>query len=157
MSRFADYFRGVQMGWQEGRPLWETLAPLRYQSDRLGATLIIPAEFITDLASVPRWPLLWWAAGARGTRSAVIHDFAYQFGFWWFLNGARWWQQYVERATADEIFWESLIADPIAGVTRWRAWQMWAAVRMGGRGIWTNQERRSDLNPIWSGGGWEAP
>ena len=30
-----------------------------------------------------RVPVLWLAAGGRGTRSSTLHDFPYQFGFWW--------------------------------------------------------------------------
>lgn len=158
MSRFLDHFRGEQVDWRTGRPIWLTLAPLRYQSERLAATIIVPAELVTDLASVPRLPLLWLAAGGRGIRSATIHDFAYMFGFWWLLNDPEtWWQQYVSRALADEVFYESLRADPISGAGPIRAREMWVAVRVGGRGVWANPERASDLNPIWSGGGWETP
>jgi hypothetical protein len=43
-----------------------------------GKLIVIPAEFITDHASVSRLPLI---AGGRGIRSATVHDFGYQFGY----------------------------------------------------------------------------
>ena len=158
MSAFLDLFRGEQIDFKAGRPIWITLSPLRYRSDRLDVTVIVPAELVTDLASVPRLPLLWLAAGGRGTRSATLHDFAYQFGFWWVeLPDGKWWQQYVSRMLADDVFYESLLADPISGAGAVRAWEMWLAVRLGGRGIWSDSARALRFNPIWSGGGWEAP
>lgn len=157
MSAFLDLFVGAQIGWRNGRPLWETRAPLRYRSDLLQATIITPTEFITDGASVPRWPLLWLLAGGRGNRSAVIHDFVYQFGFWWIeMPNGTWRPQYVSRTLTDAVFYESLPADPISGVGPILARGMWSAVRVGGRGVWQNG-RASDLNPIWSSGGWETP
>lgn len=158
MSAFLDHFRGEQTGWAHGRPVWTTLAPLRYRSDLLQATIIVPTEFITDGASVPRWPLLWLLAGGRGNRSAVIHDFPYQFKGWWLVLDDGTWRWFdVEKPLADDVFRESLPADPMSGVGDRLAGLMLAGVRVGGRGAWTNQERASDLNPIWSGGGWETP
>ena len=52
MSEFLDLFVAAQIGWKNGRPLWETRAPLRYRSDLLQTTIIVPSEFITDVASV---------------------------------------------------------------------------------------------------------
>lgn len=131
--------------------MWITTAPLRYRSARLGVTILVPAEFITDLASVPRLPLVWLATGGRGPRSAVIHDWAYQWGTWTREGGA---SLPVPRRLADAIFHESLLADPISGAGRLRAWEMWVGVRVGGRGVWAERpERAPALNPIWSAEG----
>jgi len=159
MSAFLDQFRGAQTGWSDGRAVWTTLAPLRYQSTLLMATVIVPAVFITDLASVPRVPVLWLAAGGRGTRSSTLHDFPYQFGFWWIINqdSGRWVRYEVNKSLTDEVFHESLLADPISGAGRVRAWEMYQAVRWGGRGVWADQKRATALNPCWSAGRWEAP
>lgn len=148
MSGFLDRFRGEHTGWAKGRSVWTTLTPLRYQSDRVGSTIVVPAEFITDLASVPRLPLVWLATGGRGPRSAVVHDWAYQWGMWTLENGAT---LSVTRALADAVFHESLLADPISGAGRARAWEMWLGVRVGGRGVWAERpERTPALNPIWA-------
>ena len=158
MSAFLDLFRGEQTGWKDGRAVWHTLAPLRYRSDLLQATVIIPAEFVTDLASTPRWPVLWLATGGRGTRSAVVHDFAYVFTFYWLLEDAGTWTRCpVQKTVVDEVFHESLLADPISGANRVRAWEMYVGVRLGGRGGWANETRKTTLNPSWSAGRWEAP
>ena len=153
MSEFLDYFDGRQIDWKNGRPLWMTLAPLRYRSDLLGGRVIlIPAEFVTDLASTPRLPIIWLAVGGRGTRSAVTHDWPYQTGWWLLEDGTK---LNVEKDLVDEVFWESLLADPISGAGPMRAREMWAGVRIGGRGVWAERKvRAASLNPIWTREGW---
>ena len=142
--RFLDLATLRQIGWRHGRPLWSTIWPLRYRGG-LGV-ITIPPEFITDLASVPRVPLLWLAAGGCGPRSAILHDFAYQFGYW--LVGAA--SVAVEKAYVDQVFRESLLADPYAGVGPARAWMMYQGVRLGGHGVWKDEARVQELNPIWN-------
>ena len=144
LHRFLDLATVRQIGWRNGRPLWSTVFPLRYRGG-LGV-ITIPSEFITDLASVPRVPLLWLAAGGCGPRSAILHDFAYQFGYW-IVGGA---SVSVTKDHADRVFRESLLADPFSGVGSGRAWMMYQGVRLGGRGVWKNKERVQELNPIWN-------
>lgn len=151
MSAFLDTAKLEQIGWEHGRPLWLTLAPLRYRSETLGRTLVVPAEFITDLASVPRWALVWWVAGGRGMRSSILHDFPYQFGYFLDAAGAR---IVIERATVDAEFYASLLADPMSGAGVVIAQMMYRAVRLGGRGHWDNDERTISLNPEWAAAGW---
>jgi len=157
MSEFLTSLDVRQVDWRNGRPVWKTLTPLRYRSDTLGATIVVPAEMVTDLASVPRMPLLWLATGGRGNRSSVVHDTGYQFGFWWVESADGWTRLDVERITADRVFHESLLADPIGGAGPVRAWEMWVGVRLGGRGIWADRARTRRLNPKWSAEWWQAP
>lgn len=134
-----------------------TLAVLRYESDVLGRTVVVPAEMITDLASVPRLPVVWLATGGRGPRSAVLHDMPYLCGFWLLDGGGR---LVVNKNTTDAVFYESLVADPMSGVGRVRAWEMWAGVRLNIKGgMWGDRARAAILNPIWSREGWpeQAP
>ena len=149
---FLDFFDGEQIDWKSGRSIWKTHNKLCYESELLGTKIIVPKDFITDLASVPRLPLLWLATGGRGIRSAVIHDFAYQFGFWLTSKD----RIDVSKRLADDVFHESLLADPISGAGRIRAWEMWFGVRVGGRGMWSSKKRVSELNPIWSKE-WQSP
>lgn len=149
MPRFLDLFRGEQVGWEHGRAVWMTLAPLRYESPATGR-VVIPAEFVTDLASTPRAPFTFWLAGGRGTRSAVLHDFAYQFGYWLGEDGLR---RESSKADTDAAFYASLRADPISGAGPVIARLMYAAVRVGGRGIWRDAGRTRALNPIWTATG----
>lgn len=150
-SKFLDFFEGRLIGWDKGRDIWLTLAPLRYQSAQLGKVVVVPTEFITDRASVPRLPLAWLVAGNKATRPAVIHDFPYQFGYWIIEDGSK---LYVTRQTTDEVFYEAMRADPISGTNSVTRWLMYRAVRGGGTGIWANKKRTSILNPEWSAAGW---
>lgn len=146
MSRFLDDLELVQTGWRGGRAIWKTLAPLAYHSDVLGATIVVPEKFITDLASVPRLPIAWLVAGGRGSRSAVLHDFAYQFGEWTLDNGE---PSKTTRRVADDVFRESLAADPISGAGPVAQRLMWLAVRLLAGFAWEGDRTRA-LNPIWS-------
>ena len=152
MSAFLDRLQAEQTDWRMGRSVWITLAPLRYRSDRLNAEVVIPARFVTDFASVPRLPLAWLLAGGRGTRSAVLHDFPYQFGYWLTSEGER---LTVKRGLVDDVFRESLPADPISGAGAVMAATMYAAVRIGGWPSWQARAARTPaLNPKWSREGW---
>lgn len=154
MSEFLTFFEARQLGWHHGRPVWITLLPLRYRSDRLGETIHIPVDFITDGASVPRIPLAWLMAGGRGFRSATIHDWAYMRGSWLFEGQG---QYDVAKDDVDEVFYESLRADPISGAGAMVARAMWLGVRAVGRGVWRDGHRRARvLNPLWSVQGWPS-
>lgn len=148
MRGFLDRFKGEQIDWAKGRAIWSLLAPLRYTSDRMDQTLVVPPAFITDLASVPRAPFTFWLAGGRGIRAAVIHDFAYAFGYWFTVNGTR---LVVTRRDADAVFLEALRADPLSGANAVQARLMYAAVRAGGSGVWADRATRlRALNPAWA-------
>ena len=142
-----------QVGWARRRAVWMTLAPLRYRSEALGGRVVlVPAEFVTDLASVPRAPLAYLLAGGRGNRSAVVHDFPYQFGYWLLEDGSR--LRVEEKRVPDGVFHESLLADPMSGVESGAlAGVMWAFVRGFGRGVWADEGRTARLNPEWSANG----
>lgn len=80
--------------------------------------LTIPQEFVTDLASIPRW--LWsFIAPTRSDfiGAAILHDYLYSYhsGF--------------TRYQVDQIFFQSLIE---SGTAPWRAYQMYFAVRIFG-------------------------
>lgn len=95
---------------------WRLAKPLSYSSDVLGETLTVPADFRTDLASVPRLPVVYWLCGGRANKPAVVHDFLYS-------------RAIVERETADAVFLEAMA---VVGVPFVYRWLMWAGVRLGG-------------------------
>ena len=95
---------------------WVLLAPLVYESDIAGRVITVPAGFPTDLASVPRWPLVYSLCGGIARRPAVVHDYLYTSGR-------------ASRSVADAVFRE---ASQVIGVPAWRHWLMWAGVRVGG-------------------------
>lgn len=150
-SAFLDPLDVRQVGWRDGRPVWMTLTPLRYRSTLLDAVLVVPAEFVTDLASVPRAPLAYLLAGGKGNRSAVVHDFPYQFGYW--LREGRSRLLVPAKRLPDAVFYESLLADPVSGADGLTAWLMGAMVRAFGRGVWADGDRAGVLNPVWSANG----
>jgi hypothetical protein len=100
---------------RNGRPLMKIIAPLKYASDILAATVVVPRGFTTDLASVPRIPLAWWLTGGHGNRAAVVHDYLLSSGE-------------HDRRTCDRVFREALEA---SGAPGWRTWLMYAGVRIG--------------------------
>lgn len=96
--------------------LWELDRSLIYR-DKLGALWEVPRGFTCDMASIPRLPLTWWLfKGADTHRAGVLHD--------WLCRQAE--QGLIQRAHADEIFYEALRDDGV-GIIRAKA--MWAAVR----------------------------
>lgn len=99
---------------------WVLTRALLYTSDVAGRTFIVPRGFRTDLASVPRWPLIYWLCGATSDEAACIHDFLYS-------------THEVSRATADAVLRE---ASAVTGVPAWRRWLMYWGVRIWGGSHW---------------------
>ena len=89
-----------------------------------GVMIMVPAEFITDFASVPRpfWPLL--PPTGRWGKAAVLHDYLYRTGK-------------ASRVVADALFLEAMTA---LGMASWRRWAMYLAVRLFGARVY-NLER----------------
>lgn len=99
------------------------LAPLVYYSPLLADLIIVPTDFVTDYASVPRAPLTYWLFGGIGDEAAVVHDFLYEKGL-------------VPREVADVIYGEALAA---CGVPAWRRAPMVLAVRVFGASRYLEQ------------------
>jgi hypothetical protein len=100
---------------------FELIKTLIYASD-IGVngvyTIIVPAGFVTDFASVPRLPFAYLLAGGVAHKAAVVHDFLYETA-----TGTK--------EEADKIFLEAMT---VLGIPAWRRNLMYAAVRIGGRG-----------------------
>ena len=79
--------------------------------------ITVPAGVETDFASVPRIPIVFDLVGAYGHAAAVLHDQLYETGD-------------LPRAAADRVFLNALRS---SGLARWRAWLMYAGVRIGGQ------------------------
>lgn len=97
--------------------LWRLEQPLVYYSDKLQRSLAVPPGFVTDFASVPRLPFVYWLLGGRASKAAVVHDYLYR------KNAG------VSRADADAIFVEAMQA---SGQAPWRQRLMWRGLRIGG-------------------------
>lgn len=103
---------------------WILTRPFRWQN---GRTYAVPALFVTDFASVPKF--LWAIPGlspmGRHQWAAVVHDFLY-------------WSHEGTRKEADKAFLDGMRD---AGVRLFVRWAMYAAVRVFGRFAWWSNER----------------
>lgn len=118
--------------------VWLVLAPLRYRSAVVDAVIEVPVGFLTDLASVPRVPFLFWAAGGAAPGPAVLHDWLCQSH----PPGVSWVQ-------AAAVFLEAMSLD---GTPGWRARLMWLGVRIAGAAAWdSGPARRRVLERVWAG------
>lgn len=101
---------------------WVLLSDLRYQSAS-GRVHLVPRNFVTDLASIPRPLQLFITKNGASRRAAVLHDFRYCL-------------KQGTREEADALFYEALRADGV-GVVMARA--MWLGVRAGGWLYWNSR------------------
>jgi hypothetical protein len=102
---------------------WVLTADLLYQSNVANRVITVPKGFETDLASVPRMPVVFLLTGDTSDEAAVVHDFLYS-------------THMVDRATADAVLRE---ASAVTGVPVWRRWLMWAGVRCFGGSHWETE------------------
>lgn len=66
-----------ELGEMSGRSVFKLLSPLIYYSQN-GKRYTIPEGFQSDLASVPRLPLVYDLWGDRAHREAFLHDYLYR-------------------------------------------------------------------------------
>jgi hypothetical protein len=59
------------------RGQWVVVQPLQYRSRLTNDFYEVPPGFSTDLASIPRIPLLWLWLGDTAREAAVLHDYLY--------------------------------------------------------------------------------
>jgi hypothetical protein len=141
MSRFVTSLETKLLRGQfkQGRQLYQLLSPLVYESDLLGVAIIVPAGFVTDMASVPKLPLTWLLAGGTANEAAVIHDWSYT------VHAVG--RKPITRRQADALFREAIAASED---TTAPSWLMWLAVRLGGSGAWDAQgpEQPEHVQPL---------
>ncbi len=92
------------------------LAPFGYYSAILEREVWVPADFQTDWASVPKWPLFFLMLGGKGKRAALIHDYLYTIGE-------------IGRDLCDAVFREALTLSGYSGLT---VGLFYGGVRIGG-------------------------
>ena len=120
MSQFITI---PELRWAGGEYPWEVVSPLVWEDDEIGR-VIVPSGYCTDLASVPRIPLVYAWTGGRANMPAILHDYLYDC-----------WTDRITRKQADQAFLRAMGAmrEPGAWLTR-RA--MYAGVRVGGWRGW---------------------
>jgi hypothetical protein len=128
VSRFLNLLRVIQVSDSAngGRGEFRLTEPLIYESDLTGDTFTVPRGFCTDFASVPRLPLAFMLVGDTANRAAVLHD-------WLYTTRKDGRHPVPDRATADALLKEAALA---TGAPAWRAWMLWAGVRIGGASHW---------------------
>jgi hypothetical protein len=91
--------------------------------------LIVPAGFVTDLASVPDIAESLLPRAGEYSNAAIMHDYLY-------------WTQFCTREQADNLM---SIAMREAGVAVWKEVLIHSAVRLGGQNAWNaNRTRRAN-------------
>ena len=116
MSRFVTTLKTEQTD----RRTYKLLDDL-VLADEDERTIIVPAGFTTDFASIKVLHnaflfVLFALVSGYGNYAATVHDWLYEHGS-------------LTRNEADAVLYRALRAE---GVARWRAWLMWAGVRIGG-------------------------
>lgn len=124
MSSFTDVLVVSPMA---DAKTWVIRAPFTYEVGELGSGEVIEVVegFQTDFASVPRplWPIV--ARWGRHGKAAIVHDWCY-------------WDQSYTKERSDEIFREAM---GVLGVSGWRKFLIYQAVRWFGGGSWRGNRR----------------
>lgn len=102
---------------------WRVLQDFHFRGKDRSVT--VPAGFVTDFASTPRWA--WWLLPPWGKygRAALVHDFCYS-------------AQFTTKAEADAVFLEGM---RLSGVGRLRARVMFLAVALFGGAAWRGHQK----------------
>ncbi len=109
---------------------WRLVEPFKFWlTDNPDDVILVPAGYVTDLASVPQ--ILWsiFPPHGRYAKAAIIHD-------WLYDNALR------TKAEADRIFLDAM---KVLGVPRWRRTLMYVAVRLFGRGSYDKDTHKQQL------------
>ena len=108
------------------------LSPLVYHSGLLNRSIIIPAGFETDLASVPRLPIIYALWGDRAHREAVLHDYLYRIDS----------DPVVSKDVVDKVFLEAMQS---RGAAWWIRYPMYYGVCAGGIGSYHKRRVTSSI------------
>lgn len=92
--------------------------------------IVVPEGFETDLASVPRLPILYLAMGNTGHKAAVLHDWLYSISS-------------HKRSTCDYYFYHALRE---SGMNYLHAKAMYIGVRLGGWKAYNTYKEKKNGN-----------
>lgn len=107
---------------------WKVQNAFRYVSKE-GWKVMVPADFLTDLASVPRFLRAFYGVNQRESVGAVVHDWGYRNAEKKVINIFT-----KETRTLTRREWDVIFYDLMAlGRTKWeRRESMYLGVRIGG-------------------------
>lgn len=127
---------------KQGRSLWGVQRDLSYRTGHGDDSILVPAGFVTDLTSIPRWCWTLLPPDGPWVKAALVHDFLYATsgtGHWKRRQDGRTRAEPYSRSEADGVFREAL---ENRGVDSFRRTILWAAVRMGGGRGWGQDDSR---------------
>lgn len=143
---------------------WRNVGDFNFYSAERGETFTVPDGSPTDLASVPRIPVLYWWAGGRGDEPAVLHDHGYRSGLFGtraevdalfaealrVIDRLRHEARLAKIEASDLPAWRRKLATARAGLSlahdRAKSHSMYAGVRIGGH--WSYKDRAGTLAPL---------
>lgn len=109
---------------------WKLHEPLRYQRSTTGEIIEVPAGFVTDFASVPKWvPLAYTIFKDEGRKAAAIHDYYYR------VVGK-------SKHEADLLFYGALRDSP--DVALWKIYILYWMVCLFGIFSWKEDKKSKD-------------
>ncbi|HPE06252.1 MAG TPA: DUF1353 domain-containing protein [Smithellaceae bacterium] len=140
---FQNTLVSMEIGMAGSTTIHKVHEPL-YYIDEQGRLWFIPIGFETDLASIPRIPVVWFLWGDRVHREGVLHDFAYRKDSYYFVrNASGVWikvDKQISRSEADDLLFEAIRSESPChkGEPFWVSYPVWAGVRVGGWGAYHN-------------------
>lgn len=108
----------------DGSGLWQLLEPLPF-TDSEGVTHVVPAGYLTDLNSAPRYVFVYRIAGNIAHRPCAVHDYLIT-------------SETVTRERADAVFLEAM---ECIGIEEWLRGAMFRAVSAETRNIEARQHQ----------------
>lgn len=134
MSAFLTSLCWDQIGVQS----YILTAPLRYKSNLAEALIEVPAKFVTDGESCPRYlPIINSLFGNVAEEPAVVHDWLYYTAVY-------------TRDMADKVLLEAM--DLIPGLPAWRKNGIYYGLRVGGWWAWWQHRRAGHSLSDFKGG-----
>lgn len=112
---------------------WEVMHAIPWYDETRDWTVVVPAGFLTDFASIPRavWPLLP-KTGRTYTRPAVVHDWLYHAGA---VDG-----EPITRGYADQALKHAMQEEGAPWALRHLIHR---AVRVGGWQVWRKRRKQA--------------
>src|SRR5450755_1916345 len=107
---------------------WIVVTPLTYRIGDTTDKIVVPAGFVTDLASIPSafWgPPLFMTPAGQYSRASIIHDYLY-------------WTQKCTRDQADRLL---VIAMKESRVSTFDELTIYEGVHVGGESAWNNNAK----------------
>ena len=118
-----------------GKKLFKLSEWWQYE-DSTGKTIVVPKSFICDLASVPSF-VFWWQYGSFNI-AAIIHDWAYIFGYILIAEKENLIELRLTKEEADRLFADINFT---LEVPNWINRLMYCAVRLFGRRYGSKQQK----------------